>query len=267
MNFMIKPTIIVSIIEKKHSEILRKAQAMKQANVPIVEWRVDFIETIGVIEFAQTLNELKEILQDTPLLFTYRSIKEGGKGRFSSKNIYALLRCAISQKQIDMIDIEFSLPQEICASLIDNAKQKQIITVLSSHDFTKTPELKVLEEQFEKMNELNAEIIKIATMANSSEDVLNLMVATQKFTKRSKQKVITMAMGKLGTISRLAGSITNSSYTFASFHQASAPGQLSYQQTKEFWKVYTKSPAELIVLSTINIFSNDSLVFSFLEVS
>jgi 3-dehydroquinate dehydratase-1 len=199
-----------------------------------VEWRADFAEVIGVVEFAQIARELKKILQGTSLLFTYRSIKEGGKGRFSSEDIYALLHYIVSQKQIDMIDIEFSLPKEICNLLIDYAKQKQIITVLSSHNFTKTPKLKVLEKQFEKMSELNATIIKIATMANFGEDVLNLMVATQKFTDRSKRRVITMAMGKLGTISRLTGSITNSSYTFASFHKASAPGQLSYQQTKEF---------------------------------
>jgi 3-dehydroquinate dehydratase-1 len=239
MSLMIKPIIIVSITERKHSKILEEAKAMKQANVAVVEWRADFAKITGITKFAQIAGELKEILQDTPLLFTYRSIKEGGQGQFSSENIYALLHYIISQKQIDMIDIEFNLSQKICNLLINYAKQSQIITILSSHDFTKTPELKVLEKQLEEMSKFNATIIKIATMANSGEDALNLMVATRKFTDQSNQKVITMAMGKIGAISRLAGSITNSSYTFASFHKASAPGQLSYQRTKEFLDLFS----------------------------
>ncbi|MDR0614977.1 MAG: type I 3-dehydroquinate dehydratase [Lactobacillales bacterium] len=236
---MFKPIIIVSITEKKHSKILEEAKAMKQANVAIVEWRADFAEVAKITKFAQIASELKKILQDTPLLFTYRSIKEGGQGQFSAEDVYALLHYIISQKQIEMIDIEFNLPQEICNLLIDYAKQNQIVTILSLHDFTKTPKLKVLEKQFEEMSKFNTTIIKIATMANSGEDVLNLMLATKNFTNQSNQKVITMAMGKLGAISRLAGSITNSSYTFASFHKASAPGQLSYQRTKEFLDLFS----------------------------
>jgi len=236
---MTKPIIIVSITEKEHSKILEKAKAMKRANVAVVEWRADFAEITDITNFAQIVDEIKKILQNTPLLFTYRSIKEGGQGQFSAKDVYDLLHYIISQKQIEMIDIEFNLPQEICNLLIDYAKQNQVTTILSSHDFMKTPELKILEKQFEKMSKFNTTIIKIATMANSGEDVLNLMIATQKFTKRSNQKVITMAMGKLGAISRLAGSITNSSYTFASFHKASAPGQLSYRRTKEFLDLFS----------------------------
>ncbi|MDR1521610.1 MAG: type I 3-dehydroquinate dehydratase [Streptococcaceae bacterium] len=235
---MIKPTIIVSIAKKDHNEILKEAQVMKQANVPMVEWRADFTEIVNIIKFAQIASGLKKILQNTPLLFTYRTIKEGGKGQFSPENIYPLLHYILTQKKIDMIDIEYSLPQSICSSLIDYAKQLKILSILSSHDFTKTPELKILEKQFYKMSKFNATLIKIATMANSYDDVLNLMAAIKNFTDQYKQKMITIAMSKLGTISRLIGPIINSSYTFANFHKENALGQLSYQQTKAFLDLF-----------------------------
>lgn len=42
-----------------------------------------------------------------------------------------------------------------------------------------------------------------------------------------EQEFVTMSMGKLGRLSRLAGDLVGSSWTFASLDNTSAPGQVA----------------------------------------
>ncbi|MFR0554431.1 type I 3-dehydroquinate dehydratase [Loigolactobacillus coryniformis subsp. coryniformis] len=63
-------------------------------------------------------------------------------------------------------------------------------------------------------------------MPSSAQDVLNLLQATLTATQQQTQPVITMAMGQLGQITRLAGGTFGSAVTFATVAAASAPGQL-----------------------------------------
>lgn len=234
---MTKPIIIVSITGRSRKDIFEEACEMKKVNVPMVEWRADLLEDLHVSEAMQIILELKEILQKIPLIFTYRTIDEGGEGRFLPEETRDLILAVIHQKQVNFVDIEYKLSKEILEFLLEEAKRNDILTILSSHDFVGTTEQNILSQQFEEMNLLEATVLKIVTMANSSEDVLNLMKASYKFTTQHSRSVIAMSMGKLGIISRLAVNLTNSSYTFASFREPSAPGQISYEKTKEMLKL------------------------------
>lgn len=64
-------------------------------------------------------------------------------------------------------------------------------------------------------------------MPQSVDDVLTLLTATNTARQQLGQPVITMSMGDLGKVSRLAGEVFGSCLSFATVGAASAPGQIA----------------------------------------
>ena len=74
------PKIIVPIVGVTKQEIIDEAKTFDSIPVDVVEWRVDWFE--GVFDFAQVedvLKDLRPALGETPILFTFRTFKEGGE--------------------------------------------------------------------------------------------------------------------------------------------------------------------------------------------
>ena len=81
------------------------------------------------------------------------------------------------------------------------------------------------------MQKCGVDITKAAVMPKSEADVLTLLGASVEMKQNyADRPFITMSMGRLGAVSRLAGSLTGSAVTFATAGQASAPGQLAAAQ-------------------------------------
>ena len=97
--------------------------------------------------------------------------------------------------------------------------------IISNHDFASTPSEKELINRLNKMQELGADIAKIAMMPKNMSDVYRVMAVTSDI--NLDIPVISMSMGKMGMISRIAGELYGSSVTFGCAHAASAPGQLN----------------------------------------
>ena len=78
------------------------------------------------------------------------------------------------------------------------------------------------------MQELGADILKIAVMPQNSRDVLTLLSATEEMTRLyAERPLITMSMGGTGLISRLCGETFGSAVTFGAVGKTSAPGQIA----------------------------------------
>lgn len=74
------PKICVPIVGKTKEEILAAAKSFADVKMDVVEWRVDWFD--GVFDFAQVedvLKDLRPALGNTPILFTFRTSKEGGE--------------------------------------------------------------------------------------------------------------------------------------------------------------------------------------------
>ncbi len=99
---------------------------------------------------------------------------------------------------------------------------------MSNHDFHKTPAAEEIVQRLRKMQELDADIPKIALMPQCKTDVLTLLSATLEMHERyADRPIITMSMAKNGVISRLAGEVFGSAATFGAVKKASAPGQIA----------------------------------------
>lgn len=94
---------------------------------------------------------------------------------------------------------------------------------MSNHDFHKTPAAEEIVQRLRKMQELGADIPKIALMPQNKADVLTLLSATLEMQERyADRPIITMSMAKTGVISRLSGEVFGSAATFGAVKKASA---------------------------------------------
>lgn len=226
------PKICVPLVGKTRESIIEGAKDLKNIKLDLVEWRVDYYEDVLNLEkVKETLAELRQVLGDMPILFTFRSLKEGGEREVSTE-YYAKLNKEISfTKNADLIDVELFTGDEIVEDIVENAKNNDVKVVMSNHDFFKTPEKEEIINRLCKMQELGADLPKIAVMPQNTTDVLTLLCATDEMvTKYAKTPIITMSMAGLGVISRLAGETFGSALTFGAAKEASAPGQIAVDE-------------------------------------
>ena len=84
-----------------------EALAYREADFDILEWRVDHYADLSNVEsvMAAAKFSVKTTTEENPLLFTFRSAKEGGEQAISTEAYIALNRAAIDSGLVDMIDL------------------------------------------------------------------------------------------------------------------------------------------------------------------
>ena len=222
------PKICVPIVGITKEDIINEAKTFDNIPVDVVEWRVDWFE--GVFDFAKVedvLKDLREALGNIPLLMTFRTSKEGGE-KAIEPDAYAELNIKAAQTgYVDLIDVEIFTGDEIVKKIIDGAHAAGVKVIASNHDFFKTPAKADIIYRLRKMQDMNADIPKIAVMPQNKKDVLTLLAATEEMaTNYADRPIITMSMAGTGVISRLCGEVFGSSMTFGAAKKASAPGQM-----------------------------------------
>ena len=189
---------------------------LAEQGAPMVELRLDYV--------ASRVNMGRLLAERPPgceVIITVRRQEDGGKWTGSEESRQLLLREAIAE-EVDYVDIE----EDIAAEIPRFGKTKRII---SYHNFRKTPE--DLRELHDRMCHLDADIVKISTMANDPHDNLRMLEVIQE----SEVPTAGMCMGDIGTPSRILSAKFGGAFSYATFHheRALAPGQLSFKQMKE----------------------------------
>ena len=149
----------------------------------------------------------------------------------------ALCTTAIKSGCVNLIDVELSAGEKAVKDIVAAAHAHGCHVIVSNHDFNGTPDRAELVSRLTLMQTLGADLAKMAVMPQNPQDVLNLLSATYQVSKESRRPVITMAMGRLGLISRLGGHIFGSAMTFASAGKASAPGQIDAKALEGILKI------------------------------
>lgn len=222
------PKIIVPIVGVTKEDILNEAKTFDSIPVDVVEWRVDWFE--HVFEFDKVedvLKDLRNVLGNIPLLLTFRTKKEGGEKAIDTKDYKELNLRAAKTGYVDFIDVEIFTGDDVVREIIDGAHAAGVKVIASNHDFFKTPAKSDIIYRLRKMQDMGADIPKIAVMPQSKRDVLTLLCATEEMvTDYADRPIITMSMAGTGVISRLCGEVFGSSMTFGAAKKASAPGQM-----------------------------------------
>lgn len=221
-----------------------KEQAIAQAKViaanqdaDLAEFRIDLLDFAADSKQVIALgHELKKILATKPMIATIRTHNEGGKFTISDADYGKTYQAYLKQPFMDMLDVEMFRDQQVVKNTVKLAHDKKVLIVMSNHDFQKTPSEDEIVKRLLKQDQLGADILKIAVMPQSKQDVFTLMNATLKVSQQSKKPLLTMSMGKLGTISRIATANMGGSFSFGMIGEASAPGQIDVTQLKQFLK-------------------------------
>lgn len=228
------PKICVPVTGNDTAAILEEIQMAKEAQADVVEWRVDYFqESEDPDRVRDTLKQVRAALGETPLLFTFRTAAEGGEKEITPEAYERLNTEAAAFGNVDLVDVELFRGEELCKRVIAGAHEYNVKVVVSSHDFQKTPDRETLVQRLRRMREIGGDVPKIATMPNSTQDVLTLLAATDEYKQKYADcPVITMSMNWLGTVSRISGEFFGSALSFGAAKRASAPGQLAVKDLK-----------------------------------
>jgi 3-dehydroquinate dehydratase-1 len=215
-------------------QIMNELEHLRYYDHDLVELRIDYYEKVEDFESVNNLLKKMRKVCDKPILFTFRTKFEGGMHEMSEDKYFSLNNFVIENELVDLIDIELFRNEHKLRHTILEAKKKNIKVILSNHEFLKTPSKDEIVSRLVKMQEHGADITKIAVMSNCEDDVLTLLAATLEMKKeKADRPFMTMAMGSLGIITRLAGQLTGSCITFASLNKSTAPGQISVKNARE----------------------------------
>ena len=222
------PKICVPIVGVTREEILAAAENIKSTKADVVEWRVDWYEDI--FDFAKTeatMQALREVLGEMPILFTFRTSKEGGEKAIETEAYVELNQNAAKTGLVDLVDVEAFTGDDVVKAVVEIAHENGVKVIASNHDFHKTPAKEEIVSRLRKMQDLGADIPKIAVMPQNKKDVLTLLAATEEMVSEyADRPIITMSMSGTGVISRLCGEVFGSALTFGAVGKVSAPGQM-----------------------------------------
>ena len=233
--------ICVPIVGPSMEDILSQVQEAVKAKVDLIELRPDmWMKDSHITEegyIPTIVNFVEQVCSkyaDMPVLFTWRTIGEGGETPLRSDNYIKLLQVIVDQDLVQAIDVELFAYTEEIGSIMKQAHQQGIQTIMSYHNFQSTPDLETLYVYAERMVSVGAQVIKFALMPSINDDVLSVLRFTKELTKRYPQLPrITMSMGQLGQMTRTCGHVFGNCLTFGTLGHASAPGQVEVAVLKQ----------------------------------
>jgi 3-dehydroquinate dehydratase-1 len=152
-----------------------------------------------------------------PLIITVRPEWEGGAFEGSDAERVKIFK--MLAPFADYIDVE--LRAKNVDDLVDTAEGSEALTIVSYHDFARTPSKKKMSDILKKCHD-KGDIAKLAVMPGDFRDVLALFGATLEAPK----PVCTIAMGDMGMHARLVAPVYGSLFTYGYVRKPVAPGQM-----------------------------------------
>ena len=172
---------------------------------------------------------------DTPLVATCRVVDDGnGTWEEAEEKLTAAVEAGAA-----FLDLEIEAPKEIGKRLRRACTEYGTTMIRSSHFFAGTPSDDVLRNTVEKCRKFGGEIVKIAAMATSEEDVARVLalyssIASTNSAAETQRPVelVAFSMGEIGKVSRLDCLKLGSPFTYAALseEEAAAPGQWTYSE-------------------------------------
>ncbi|HZI84892.1 MAG TPA: type I 3-dehydroquinate dehydratase [Casimicrobiaceae bacterium] len=222
------PLVCSPLVGRIRERVLAEAATVIAKKPDVVEWRVDYFE--GIADTAAVLGTAKALraaLGDTPIVFTRRSVKEGGEPiAIDDEAVVRLYDAVAASRLVDFIDFEMGNDSDHLRRVRDSTRAHEVRLILSYHNFAYTPGIETLVQRFLEAERLGADVAKVAVMPRDRMDVLTLLAATARADAKGSIPLISMAMGPLGSVTRMIGGVFGSSLSFAVGEAASAPGQI-----------------------------------------
>ena len=207
--------IAIPIFQSKIDEVIEVANDCINKGADILEFRIDALENPDFKQIKQTIEEI-----NFPMIATNRITTEGGSFKGTEEERFDILyNCC---DLVDYVDIELQSNDEYIKKIHDTG----VKTIVSYHDFEKTPDLNEITYIVEKEQELG-DIAKVAFMPQDLEDTLTILAVLSHC-----KDTIAISMGDLGSYTRVMASKFDSPITFAAGTDVTAPGQIDIETMK-----------------------------------
>lgn len=194
--------------------------SLKKSGVDLLEIRVDLIDA----PFDKIMNYLHSV-KDTAAVPMIGTIRENER---TVKNRVSMFKEIVSV--VDAIDVELGSP--VSDTILSNAKDTTII--ISEHDYQKTPSDNELRDMVTRACAQGADIVKLAVMSNTRDEVQRLLNVTMECTA----PIVAIGMGPVGTATRVFAPLYGSLFTFGFIGDVVAPGQLPVLKLIEEIRLY-----------------------------
>jgi 3-dehydroquinate dehydratase I len=228
------PAICAPLVGHTPEAIEAELAVIMQKSPDVLEWRVDhFAEITNADVVVDVARRIQAAARGTPLIFTRRSEREGGvPTSLTDEHAAALYEALCAARCVQFVDWELSGGSASIARVRAAAHGNGIALIASFHDFRATPPTSVLLDKFAQAAREGADVAKIAVMPNDPGDVLTLLDATWQASRSLDIALISMSMGPLGVVSRIAGFLYGSALTFGVGVDSSAPGQIAIDELR-----------------------------------
>ena len=224
VKFNRKPCLVLSITDKEPNETIASL------DVDVLEVRVDQFDKYLPDYVCHELSKRKAI--GLPVILTVRNDpSEGGRCGISDDEKVHIFE--VAGRLVDIFDVELSSP--VKSAVVDLAKKYGARVVVSTHNLEYTPPDIVLAGILKEALNSGADIVKIATKANSMDDVKRLLEFTL---KNENDNIVTISLGRLGAISRLVFPMAGSLLTYTYMDKPTAEGQIRVDVLKEDLRRY-----------------------------
>lgn len=228
------PAICAPLVGRSRDRLLAETALVAAKRPDILEWRVDFFEGIGDASLVlKALAGIRQSAAGIPILFTRRSMREGGERiTLTEDEVVALYRAVCASGDVELVDFEMDNRPGDVQAVREISRAQGIKLILSFHDFERTPPADALAQRFAQAASLGADIAKVAVMPQGMEDVLTLLSASLRASQELDIPLVSMSMGRLGAVTRMCGWAFGSAMTFAVGEASSAPGQIAIEDVE-----------------------------------
>ena len=218
--------------------LARAAAALKDSR--FLEFRLDSLPRPAAV-----LPKIKAFLADHPKVTTIATCRRkpnGGDFAGSlAEELVILVKAARAGCRI--IDLEVESAGEASPAQFETfctaLRNAGAALLVSFHDFTRT---RGLEEAADHIASFEPDLIKVVSTAQTLAD--NLAVIRLLEDRTTKSRIVAMAMGEEGLVSRVLGPLSGSAFTFASLEEGAetAPGQVTAHTLRTLYRIDKLNP-------------------------
>lgn len=237
------PLMCIPLVATDEPALQKEAEKIVGLKPDVIEWRVDNFDGVTDAErVKKALAMLRSVAGDIPVIFTCRSHLEGGFKKIDDEVKFDMIKQVLATGKLDVVDTEIISGRERIEEIKAVAHKNKTALILSYHNFKETPATDYITDRLRTAILYGADIAKVAVMPKNEGDVLKLLTATLNIRHEYPDTpLITMAMGGLGVITRMAGWMFGSDLTFAVGDRASAPGQIPVADLRKGVEILMKS--------------------------
>lgn len=216
-------TSLFGVITGPDFAAAEKLLAVHKPYIDGIELRLDYFGPIDQKALASFLQNCK-----LPVMLTVRRKDQGGYFPGTEEERLALIESLCSLHPA-YVDLEYDVPSDYRKRLFES--YPHICFLSSYHDFSGSPV--DFGELYAKVQTPYAQIHKIAVTASSSLDALRLLAFVKMHAL--EKKIVGIAMGEEGRITRILAPVVGSCLTYATLSEEgiTAPGQLNARELQE----------------------------------